>query len=575
MQLKKLILTNILIIVIALLILWLLVFTTINSTLKDQFIFSNQLVLRNGVDLIENFIKEGKDLVLDIAVDPDIQDGLDRFQAEQNTGERIEKILEQNTGYLGKMRDFAGSVEFFPYKDSSLFEFDEERGAYVLIEAADWMNEVIAADGSFIIEKTDFGGNSYIRVAMLVRSINHWPRKRAVMVFYIRLETLLSLFYQIRLENSNQPYLVNESGEIILPYENVYRISDSDLLSRQEGWFIRNDRIIINEAFLMTDWKLMGIFPENKLMEKSRDIRRTFFIVGGLVVSLLILVSVLFSVWITKPITELAEAMSKVEKDDFKEIDLEFSRSYGRETRQLYSQYNYMIRRINSLIEEMYLAQIREKEAELLALQQQINPHFLYNTLDSIAWMSLAYKAEDIRHMVLSLASMMRYSLNEGNNFILVRDELEQVRNYVGIQEIRYDNKFSTMIKCDPQALDYKIIKLIIQPLVENAIVHGFKDTGRFGKIDINVVVQEKNLVIEVINDGVEIDLKKIRDIFNPDSEYRPRHYGLKNVNDRLVKRFGKQSAIVFSIDQERTSARIVIPLVKIDNSGGEVGIRG
>ncbi len=575
MQLKKLILTNILIIVIALLILWLLVFTTINSTLKDQFIFSNQLVLRNGMDLIENFIKEGKDLVLDIAVDPDIQDGLDRFQAEQNAGERIEKILEQNTGYLGKMRDFAGFVEFFPYKDSSLFEFDEERDAYVLIEAADWMNEVIAADGSFIIEKTDFGGNSYIRVAMLVRSINHWPRKSAVMVFYIRLETLLSLFYQIRLENSNQPYLVNESGEIILPYENVYRISENDLLSRQEGWFIRNDRIIINEAFRMTDWKLMGIFPENKLMEKSRDIRRTFFIVGGLVVSLLILVSVLFSVWITKPITELAEAMSKVEKDDFKEIDLEFSRSYGRETRQLYSQYNYMIRRINSLIEEMYLAQIREKEAELLALQQQINPHFLYNTLDSIAWMSLAYKAEDIRHMVLSLASMMRYSLNEGNNLILVRDELEQVRNYVGIQEIRYDNKFSTMIKCDPQALDYKIIKLIIQPLVENAIVHGFKDTGRFGKIDINVVVQEKNLVIEVINDGVEIDLKKIRDIFNPDSEYRPRHYGLKNVNDRLVKRFGKQSAIVFSIDQERTIARIVIPLVKIDNSGGEVGIRG
>jgi two-component system sensor histidine kinase YesM len=229
-----------------------------------------------------------------------------------------------------------------------------------------------------------------------------------------------------------------------------------------------------------------------------------------------------------------------------------------------------MIRRINSLIEEVYLAQIKEKEAELLALQQQINPHFLYNTLDSIAWMSMAYKAEDIRYMVMSLASMMRYSLNEGNNYISVRDELEQVRNYVGIQEIRYDNKFTTAIKCDTEALDYKIIKLIIQPLVENAIVHGFKDTGKFGNIEINVQIVGQDLKIEVINDGDEIDLDKVKKLLEPETDEKPKHYGLRNVNDRLIKSFGKKSAIKFSVEHGKTVARIKISLNQLFKNDAE-----
>ena len=316
---------------------------------------------------------------------------------------------------------------------------------------------------------------------------------------------MLSLFYNMRLENTNVPYLVDGNGEIILPFENTYKISEPDLLNMEKQWWHRGDHIIINIPMTKLDWKLMGVLPENELMAKSNDVRRTFIIVGGIVVIFLLIISYSFSTWITKPISNLAKEMSSIERNEFKEIEIK--KSYGKETKQLYKQFNYMGRRINSLIDEVYMAQIKEKEAELLALQQQINPHFLYNTLDSIAWMSMAYKAEDIRYMVMSLASMMRYSLNEGNNFITVRDELEQVRNYLGIQEIRYDNKFTTKITAEKETLDYKIIKLIIQPLVENAIVHGFKDTGVFGNIEISVQISGENLEIKVTNDGDEIDM--------------------------------------------------------------------
>lgn len=556
-QLKRLVIVNILIIVSALIVIGVLVFTTISTTLNDQFIYSNQLVLENGVDLVEEFIKDNKDTVLDVAVDPEIQQVLDDFQNNSNGIHNLNDYIKNQWPYNHQIKSVAGFMDIYPYKNYQIYAFDIHGNNYKAVSKERWMLDVLNKDGAFIVETCDVDGVPYVKIAMMVSSVENWPKKTGVIALYIKSEVMLSLFYNMRLENNNVPYLVNKYGEIILPYENTYRVPKTDLLNMEKGWWRRGDQIVINTPMTKLDWKLIGVLPQNELMAKSNDVRRTFMLVGGSVVVFLLLISYNFSTWITKPISKLAKEMSRVEHNEFKEIGIK--NSYGKETKQLYKQFNYMTRRINSLIDEVYLAQIKEKEAELLALQQQINPHFLYNTLDSIAWMSMAYKAEDIRYMVMSLASMMRYSLNEGNNFISVRDELEQVRNYLGIQEIRYDNKFSITISTDKEAVDYKIIKLIIQPLVENAIVHGFKDTGFFGNIEVAVNVISNNLVIKVINDGTEIDLTKVRKLLDPEIKEKPKHYGLRNVNDRLIKRYGKNSAIKFSVENKRTVATIVI----------------
>ena len=570
MQLKRLVIINILIIVTALVVIGVLVFTTISTTLNDQFIYSNQLVLENGADLIEAFIKENKDTVLDVAIDPEIQQSLDEFQDGNNRIVNLNEYTESHWPYNHKIKSVAGFMEIYPYRDSKTYAFDDSVNIYMEVTEEVWMEEAVKNNGAFYVETCEVDETPYVKIAMLISSVKSWPQKTGIIALYVKSEVMLSLFYNMRLENTNIPYLVNKYGEIILPYENTHRISQEDLLNMEKGWWRRGDQIIINTPMTKLDWKLIGVLPENELMEKSNDVRNTFLIVGGIVVAFLILISFNFSMWITKPISNLAKEMSRIEHNEFKEIEVKSS--YGNETKLLYKQFNYMIRRINSLIDEVYLAQIKEKEAELLALQQQINPHFLYNTLDSIAWMSMAYKAEDIRYMVMSLASMMRYSLNEGNNYITVRDELEQVRNYLGIQEIRYDNKFSTTIKADKEAMDYNIIKLIIQPLVENAIVHGFKDTGVFGNIEISVEIAANDLVIKVINDGVEIDLEKVRKLLEPDLKEKPKHYGLRNVNDRLIKRFGKGSAIKFTVEDKRTVATIMINIDLLIKEGDTSG---
>ena len=564
MQLKRLVVTNILIIVTALAVIGILVFNTINTTLKNQFIHSNQLVLENGADLIEEFVKRNKDAVLNIAIDPFVQQQLDAFNKGNTNIADINDYVLNHWNHRYNINLVAGFLEIFPLLNSDLFAFDTRAGEYRITETEPWMKEVIEKDGAFSIESCEVDDTPYIRISMLTRSIREWPGSSSIIALYIKSEVLLSMFYKIRLENSNHPYLVNGKGKILLPYENVFNVSEPDLLNMNPGWWRHGDQIIINTPMTRLDWKLMGILQENDLMEKSRNIKQTFVIVGGLVVMFLIFVSVFFSIWITRPISNLAKVMSKVEQNEFREIDID--PAFGNETKQLYNQFNYMIRRINSLIDEVYLAQIREKEAELLALQQQINPHFLYNTLDSIAWMSLAYKAED---MVMSLASMMRYSLNEGNNYISIRDELEQVRNYVGIQEIRYDNQFTSTIKCDAKAMDYMIIKLIIQPLVENAIVHGFKETGNFGHVGVYVELLDNYLEIRVENDGVEIDLKKVNSYLSETHFEKQSHYGLRNVNDRLTKSFGRQSAITFSIKDGKTVATIRVD-IDLLNKGDE-----
>lgn len=559
LQLRKLVIINILISISALIIIGVLVFSTINTTIKDQFIYSNNLVLENGNDLIEAFIKKNKDTVLEIVINPVIQNELDKFYHDDANIENIISFIESHWFYDNSIKSVGGFMEVYPYKDNKVFSFNDDMNSYTEIRKHEWMLEIFEKNGAFAVNACEVDGISYIRIAMLASSIENWPEQVGIFALYVKTEVLFSVFNNIHLENASSPYLIDEYGNIILPYENIYNLSEEDLMNKDQMWRKRGNHIILNVPMTSLNWKLMGILPENELMTKSEDIKKTFFLVGGIVVIVLLIISAVFSAWITRPIRALSKEMARVEQNDFHEIEI--SKSFGPETKHLYSQFNYMVRRINSLIDEVYMAKISEKEAELLALQQQINPHFLYNTLDSIAWMSMAYKAEDIRYMVMSLASMMRYSLNKGNNYISVRDELEQVRNYVGIQEIRYNNKFTTTFDVDSDVLEYKIIKLIIQPLVENAINHGFKEAGRFGEISISTKNIDQYLEIKVINDGIEIDLDKVRRLLDPEIKEKQKHYGLRNVNDRLIMGFGRGSAIGFSVNNGKTIAKIRIKI--------------
>ncbi|GMQ63623.1 sensor histidine kinase [Vallitalea maricola] len=558
MLLIRLLTTYILIIVMALLVTGTVVFDVLQNTVKEQYIYSNELILNNGADLLFQLVKENKDTLLDIAIDSVIQEECNKFVTGYRDIRDLEKYIENSSNYKSKLQKNGTYIEIIPYDGRDVYRYNNEENEYMKAEFLLWMESTIKKNGAVLIEKAEYEKKSFIRLSMVMRSIEYW-QQTAIVAVYINTDVLFSLFYDTKLANNQMPYLVDDLGNIVIPYGDYYYLEKEDLLYKENGWWIKDGNVIINKLINGMGWKMIGVLPKNKVMEKGKDILYTFFIVGIVTVFFLTIVSIYFSYWITNPIKKLSDEMHNVEKNKFQMLII--GKRYPEETKQLYRQFNYMIRRIDTLIQEVYLAKIKEKEAELCALQQQINPHFLYNTLDSIAWMAMPYKAEDIRCMVMSLANMMRHSLNGGDNHILVRNELEQIRNYLAIQEIRYENKFTVSIKFDEDVLDYKIIKLIIQPLVENAIKYGLIKRSNTDYMRIDIIGEKKDgdLVIRVINDGNKVDLERIKKILNLKADEKSKHYGLRNVNDRLIKKYGKKSRVNIYIENGRTVAKIII----------------
>jgi two-component system sensor histidine kinase YesM len=205
--------------------------------------------------------------------------------------------------------------------------------------------------------------------------------------------------------------------------------------------------------------------------------------VGSFTVLLAILLSVFFASSIALPVEKLRSLMRQAETGDF---SIRFSENRQDEIGQLGQSFNRMIEEISNLIDQVYHEQQRKRETELRVLQEQIKPHFLYNTLDTIQWMAQEHGAQDIVDMVSALTQLFRVGLSKGQEMIPLREELRHVESYLFIQKVRYEDKFDYTISINPGIDQLRVLKVILQPLVENAIYHGIKE--RRGKGHILVV---------------------------------------------------------------------------------------
>lgn len=174
--------------------------------------------------------------------------------------------------------------------------------------------------------------------------------------------------------------------------------------------------------------------------------------------------------------------------------------------------------------------------------------------------MALKYGAYDIQEMISALATMLRHSLNHGENMISVRNEIEQLKSYIYIQKFRFDNKFEDYFLIDSQILDCTIIKLILQPLVENAIIHGFENLDSGGLLFINGYLNNGTIAFDIMNNGELVDLDKIKKKIQRQDESEKKSYGINNVNDRLIAKYGPKYGLHYIIHEQYTIARIQIP---------------
>jgi two-component system sensor histidine kinase YesM len=392
-----------------------------------------------------------------------------------------------------------------------------------------------------------------------------------VIMIDMKLDTIKKLIDDITLGKDGFLFIIDPNGNIVYAPVNpiVYRA--------KEEWFEdtnsnRTIQEINGKQFQMiystssyTNWKTVGAFSLNETLKIVTETRFYLFIIIIITSVLAIIAALIFTSSIAKPLKRLRKLMKKAEEGDF---SISFKSKYNDEIGQLGNSFNNMIEKIKDLINEVYREQKSKREAELETLQAQIKPHFLYNTLDTIQWLAQSHGADDVVEIVCALTDLFRMSIHKGKEMISVSEELELVRSYLIIQKSRYEDKIEYEINFEEEVLNYSVIKLILQPLVENAIYHGIKARKGPGKITINAKKRKGKLYFSVFDNGVGIPPEKLEQIneilYNNKNSESKIVYGILNVNERIRLTFGDQYGLKYtSTYGEGTMAEIWHPLIE------------
>jgi len=318
------------------------------------------------------------------------------------------------------------------------------------------------------------------------------------------------------------------------------------------------DKLYSVKTMKATGWKVVGVNYGDELVANREKIRLNYLAWGLGFFATTIILSILIARSISRPIKSLRASMRAVELGDFDiRVDIQSDDEIG----ELGKDFNIMIAKIRELIRLNTQQQELKRRSELKALQMQINPHFLYNTLDSIIWMAEGRKEEEVITMVSALAKLFRLGISKGQEIIPIGQEIEHVESYLTIQKIRYKDKLDYEISVDPEIRRFRTVKLILQPLVENAIYHGIKNKAEAGKIVVSGRRTETGVELAVSDDGVGMGAEQLQSLLSRSSEPNGNGLGVRNVDERIKLYFGDEYGLMYeSAEDEGTTVRVRLP---------------
>ncbi len=341
-----------------------------------------------------------------------------------------------------------------------------------------------------------------------------------------------------------------------------------------DGRFLyKDDTMDVMTLYSTSDvagWKLITVIPSSYLYSEINAVRN-IFLIAGLIITLILFIIVLFlSDKLTKPMRHLMKTMNKAENGN---LDVKIDIIKEDEIGQLSMSFNNMISKIKLLMEKSIKEEQLKKEIELEALHAQINPHFLYNTLNSVKWMAKMQGASNISSTVTALVKLLRISINLGSEMIYLKDEIDYVKNYIFIQKIRFNEQIEVTYHIDEDCGECRIPKLILQPIVENSIVHGLQEDG--GE-SLNIVIyafrEEEHLIVEIVDDGVGIEQDTLKKILGARNVNKFSTVGLNNVNERIKLYFGDSFGInIMSEIKKGTHVRITLPYIVAEGGNDHV----
>lgn len=396
---------------------------------------------------------------------------------------------------------------------------------------------------------------------------------QGILLIHLNYTGLKLLLDGVTLGNEGYIYLIDGNGEIIyhpraqlidsgLEHENNRAVSEYRDGIYQET-FQGEERVITVKSVGYTGWKLIGVAPRQTVSLNSLKTQLLVVFVAAFILFLMSLVNSYISSRITTPIRKLELSVNEIEKGNLNaKVDAEGSY----EIRHLGQSVQNMAKQIQVLMADIVSEHEKKRKQEFDTLQSQINPHFLYNTLDIIVWMIENEKPDQAVKAVTALARFFRISLSRGKSIITVKDELEHVRNYLMIQHMRFKNRFSYTIEAEEEVLELASLKLMLQPLVENAIYHGMEFMDGDGEIFISAWKEGEDLYLKVSDNGLGMTEEQVARLFSDmphTGSSRGSGIGVKNVNERIRLYFGSEYGLsIESEPDEGTVVTIHLPAV-------------
>jgi len=363
-------------------------------------------------------------------------------------------------------------------------------------------------------------------------------------------------------------FLMDRMGNIMyhpqqqLLYAGLKSEDTAALAALEDGTYVEDTVIYAVTSVEDSSWRVVGVSFVDELVNRSvREMIGISAGLAGLVLAAALLTSWILSRMLSRPLRGLASAMERFERDA---DHFSYRPVRGtREVRELSQSFGHMVLRIQQLMSTVRQEEINLRKTELKALQAQINPHFLYNTLDSIAWMCERGRNADAVNMVHALARLFRISISRGHELIPIAKEIEHAESYLQIQKYRYKNQFTYEFDVDPGCLDYYCNKITLQPIIENSINHGLDLLVEEGRIQVEVLQDGDDILFRVRDNGVGMSQEQVDAILEQDPEDRT-GIGIRNVNDRLRIYFGAPYGLRITSELDvGTCVEIRMPKVK------------
>ena len=559
-----------------------LVFLFIALNYTTQIIYENsinytsQIIKQVNYD-IDAYMEYLENISSVIATSSDVPRYLfDEQQSEEERTQEKERILTQYKTITESRSDIYNIAAVAENGRNIVNSGDDELTEYIDIQSLDWYQAAMSSESGIAISSSHVQNaikSSYKWVITLSRALYNQQTGKREGVFFVDLNysSISDLCKNNNIGNKGYIFILDAQGNVIyhpkqqlmyggLKTEKIDKIMecDSDYLISEEG---EEDKIYTISRSKKTGWIVVGAMNTSELLKDNKQVQILYFIVAAVLLLAVILISSLLSREITKPIRQLRDSMSMVEEGEFEKANVDITTE--NEIGSLSKSFNVMTERIHTLMDQNVYEQKQKRKIELRALQAQINPHFLYNTLDSIIWMSEAGRNEEVVEMTSALARLLRQSISNDQELVAVEKEIDYVRSYLTIQKMRYQDKLEYSIDIDPEIRFVEIVKLTLQPLVENAIYHGLKYKESKGNLDIRGFADGKDAVITIRDDGIGMEEQTLAHIFDEaEKEHKSNGVGVSNVQKRLQLYFGPEYGISYESKRgEGTMAIVRVPL--------------